>query len=120
MINTQHAHIYRIHTLHFIFGEIFFLKILSIQPLNDMSNQRHGEAGDVDIADMRGRNFSPVRKGNLEWVTCRVFFFDGCSFHDKNLCSPGVCNGHLRWRRHCVLGKCNGIGWRYHVAGGHV
>ena len=33
MINAQHAHIYRIHTLHFIFGEIFFLKILSIQPL---------------------------------------------------------------------------------------
>ncbi len=29
----QHAHIYRIHTLHFIFGEIFFLKFLSIQPL---------------------------------------------------------------------------------------
>ena len=33
MINAQHAHIYRIHTLHFIFGEIFFLIILSIQPL---------------------------------------------------------------------------------------
>ncbi len=33
MINAQHAHIYRIHTLHFIFGEIFFPKILSIQPL---------------------------------------------------------------------------------------
>ena len=33
MINAQHAHIYRIHSLHFIFGEIFFLKILSIQPL---------------------------------------------------------------------------------------
>ena len=33
MINAQHAHIYRIHTLHFIFGEIFFLKILLIQPL---------------------------------------------------------------------------------------
>ena len=33
MIIAQHAHIYRIHTLHFIFGEIFFLKILSIQPL---------------------------------------------------------------------------------------
>jgi len=33
MINAQHAHIYRIHPLHFIFGEIFFLKILSIQPL---------------------------------------------------------------------------------------
>jgi len=33
MINAQHAHIYRIHTLYFIFGEIFFLKILSIQPL---------------------------------------------------------------------------------------
>jgi hypothetical protein len=31
--NAQHAHIYRIHTLHFIFGEIFFLKILSLQPL---------------------------------------------------------------------------------------
>ena len=30
MINAQHAHIYRIHTLHFIFGEIFFLQILSI------------------------------------------------------------------------------------------
>ncbi len=34
MINAQHAHIYRIHTLHFIFGEIFFPKILSIQPLS--------------------------------------------------------------------------------------
>ena len=33
MINAQHAHIYRIHTLHFIFGEIFFPKFLSIQPL---------------------------------------------------------------------------------------
>ena len=31
--NAQHAHIYRIHTLHFIFGENLFLKILSIQPL---------------------------------------------------------------------------------------
>ena len=32
MINAQHAHIYRIHTLHFIFGEIIIGKILSIQP----------------------------------------------------------------------------------------
>jgi hypothetical protein len=37
MINAQHAHIYRIHTLHFIFGEIFFLKILSIPPLTPVT-----------------------------------------------------------------------------------
>jgi hypothetical protein len=46
MINAQHAHIYRIHTLHFIFGEIFFLKILSIQPLakgEGKDNDKNGE-----------------------------------------------------------------------------
>ena len=43
MINAQHAHIYRIHTLHFIFGEIFFLKILSIQPL--IEGRAIGELG---------------------------------------------------------------------------
>ena len=32
MINAQHAHIYRINTLRLFFGEIFFRKILSIQP----------------------------------------------------------------------------------------
>jgi hypothetical protein len=30
MINAQHAHIYRIHTLHFIFGEI--LKFYQYSP----------------------------------------------------------------------------------------
>ena len=28
----QHAHIYRIHTLNFIFGEIFFLKFYQYSP----------------------------------------------------------------------------------------
>ena len=32
MINAQHAHIYRIHTLHFIFGEIFFLNFFNTAP----------------------------------------------------------------------------------------
>jgi hypothetical protein len=43
MINAQHAHIYRIHTLHFIFGELFYLKILSIQA------DRGCAAGDVFV-----------------------------------------------------------------------
>ena len=34
MTITQHAHIYRFHTSKFNFGEIFFLKFLSIQPLS--------------------------------------------------------------------------------------
>ncbi len=32
MINAQHAYIYRIHTLHFIFGEIFFLTFYQYSP----------------------------------------------------------------------------------------
>jgi hypothetical protein len=33
MTINQHAHIYSFHTSNFIFGQIIFLKILSMQPL---------------------------------------------------------------------------------------
>ena len=33
MTINQHAHIYSLHTSNFIFGQIIFLKILSMQPL---------------------------------------------------------------------------------------
>jgi hypothetical protein len=33
MTITQHAHFYSFHASNFNFGEIFFLKFLSIQPL---------------------------------------------------------------------------------------
>jgi hypothetical protein len=43
MINAQHAHIYRIHTLHFIFGEMFFLKFYQYSPNHMISHVFHND-----------------------------------------------------------------------------
>jgi hypothetical protein len=50
MINAQHAHIYRIHTLHFIFGELYFLKILSKQPLSMCNGGNSGGGAAATIS----------------------------------------------------------------------
>jgi hypothetical protein len=62
MINAQHAHIYRIHTLHFIFGEIFFLKILSIQPL-PMAGMAATAGGGSGVREEVRRWWGEVRTG---------------------------------------------------------
>jgi len=49
MINAQHAHIYRIHTLHFIFGEKKLVKFYQYSPYQE--RRKHGPGSVIQVAD---------------------------------------------------------------------
>jgi hypothetical protein len=81
MINAQHAHIYRIHNLHFIFGEIFFLKIYQYSPYQ----------GEYDVGgDIQGWHMHQGVDHGYHNLTCQAVSIKGVQQLPQGM--PAVCS----------------------------